>query len=186
MAILQLVDQLAAMLEQARDVPLSRYRMVDTDEFNQLIERMRISVPSSIRESERTLAERDHILAAAHAEAERIVQRAKQQAAEMVHEESIVHLARQEADRIVADSHRQAQERAAEADQYAAQVLQDLAARLQAISQQVDNGLQMMQQQMNGEDRPAPASDGAAATTPAADKPVFDSSVDTDGNDAAS
>ena len=58
------------MLNQGWQVPLSRYRMVDAGEFGKMLERMRITVPSSIKESERTLAERDAILAEAHQEAE--------------------------------------------------------------------------------------------------------------------
>lgn len=145
MAILQLVDQLAAMLQQGRDVPLSRYRMVDAEEFGKLLERIRISVPSSIRESERTLAERDTILANANAEAERIVQQAKQHAMELAREESIVAMAQQESARILEESHQLAQQRVREADEYATHVLQDLSKKLKSITRQVDNGIEVME-----------------------------------------
>lgn len=148
MAILQLVDQLAAMLHQGRDVPLSKYRMVDAEEFGKVIERIRISVPSSIRESERTLAERDNILAEARREAEHIVQQARQHAMDLAQKESVTVLAKQESERIIAESKRLAQQRADEADQYAAQVLQELSSKLKAITRQVDNGIQVMNQQI--------------------------------------
>ena len=151
MAILQLVDQLAAMLQQGRDVPLSRYRMVDAEEFGKLLERIRISVPSSIRESERTLAERDNILASARAEAERIVQQARQHAMDLAREETIVAMAQQESARILEESHRLAQERVSEADEYATHVLRDLSKKLKSITRQVDNGIEIM------EVRPEPA-----------------------------
>ena len=51
---------------------------------------MRINVPSSIRESERTVAERDRIIAAANTEAERIVQQARQDAIDILSERSLV------------------------------------------------------------------------------------------------
>ncbi len=125
-------------------MPFTTYRMVDANEFAQLIERMRISVPSSIVESERTLAERDHILAEAHTEAERIIQQAKQRAMEIVHQDQIVVTARDEAERILQESRHAAQRRAAEADRYAVDVLEDLAQKLQVITKQVDNGVQVM------------------------------------------
>ena len=53
-------------------MPLSSYRMVNADEFGQLLEHLRINVPSSIRESERMLAERDKILSEARSEALRM------------------------------------------------------------------------------------------------------------------
>lgn len=118
--------------------------MIDANEFAQLIERMRISVPSSIMESERTLAERDHILAEANAEADRIIQHAKQRAMEIVHQDQIVATARDEAERILQESRLAAQRRAEEADRYAVDVLEDLSQKLQVITKQVDNGLHVM------------------------------------------
>lgn len=155
MAILQLVDQLAAMLQQGRDVPLSRYRMVDAEEFGKLLERIRISVPSSIRESERTLSERDNILATAQAEAERLVQQAKEHAMDLAREESVVAMAQQESARILEESHRLAQKRIQEADEYAIHVLRDLSQKLKSVTQQVDNGVEVMQL------RPSPQSSTA-------------------------
>ena len=144
MAILQLVDQLADMLNQGRDVPLSRYRMVDAEVFNQLLERLRISVPSSIRESERTLAERDNIVAEAHIQAERLIQDAEARASELVNQDSIVAVARQEADGIVAEGELVAQQRMKEADQYVTQSLLDLSEKLKTITRQVDNGVALL------------------------------------------
>ncbi len=118
--------------------------MVDANEFGQLIERMRINVPSSIMESERTLAERDRILADAHAEYDRILQQAKQKAMELLSEDAIVVAARHDAERIMEDSRIAAKRRAEEADRYAVQVLEDLAQKLQVITKQVENGVQLM------------------------------------------
>lgn len=144
MAILQLVDQLTEMLNQGKEVPLSRYRMVDTDEFTQMLDRMRISVPSSVRDSERTLAERDRILAEAKAEAESIVSEAKARAAAMLQDNEVIAVANREADQILQDGRKQAQEQMKEADNYAIQVLQDLAGRLQSVTKQVENGINVL------------------------------------------
>ena len=100
-AILQLIDQLADALNRGRPIPLSSLRVIDANEFAQLIERMRISVPSSIMESERTLAQRDHILAEAQAEAERMVQQAKQRAMEIISQEAVMQTALHYAERII-------------------------------------------------------------------------------------
>lgn len=135
------------MLSQGWQVPFSPYRMVRARELEQLVERMRINVPSSIRESERTLQERDRLMAEARAEAERIIQQAKQQAMEMLSERSLVATAQSEAERIIVESREIARRRTDEADGYAVQVLQDLAQRLQTMLQQVDNGIQLMQEQ---------------------------------------
>lgn len=145
MAILQLVDQLAEVLQHSRPLPLSNYRVVDAREVGLLLERMRISVPSSIRESERTIADRDRILDEAHAEATRMVAEARAQARHMLSREQIVAAAREEAERIVAEGERNAQRHAREADEYAIQVLQTLSGTLHTAHSQVQNGIQIMQ-----------------------------------------
>jgi cell division septum initiation protein DivIVA len=141
-----MIDQLAHSLNRGWRIPLSSRSIIDGEEFAHLLERIRINVPSSIMESERTLAERDFILQEARAEAAHLLQQAKERAAELLSEQSIVRAAQQEAERIVEESRLMAKRRADEADQYAMRVLGDLAQRLQSITKQVDNGLQIMQQ----------------------------------------
>lgn len=114
-------------------------------DIEQLLERMRITVPSSIRESERTLAERDRIMNEARAEADRIIQQARQQAMDMLSEKSMIATAQAEADRIIGEGKEIARRRTEEADTYAIQVLNELAQRLQTILQQVGNGVELMQ-----------------------------------------
>lgn len=115
-------------------------------DVEQLLERMRITVPSSIRESERTLADRDRIMNEARAEADRIIQQARQQAMEMLSEKSLIATAQVEAERIIVEGKEIARRRTEEADTYAIQVLQDLSQRLNGIMQQVGNGIELMQE----------------------------------------
>jgi vacuolar-type H+-ATPase subunit H len=144
MAILQLIDQLVDSLSRGVHIPLTSYIVIDANEFMQLLERMRINVPSSIMEGERTLAERDRILDSAQREAEQLVAQARQRANELLSDQAIVVAARQEAERLIEDAGAIGRRRAEEADQYAIKVLEDLAQKLQTINRQVDNGVQMM------------------------------------------
>ena len=126
MAILQIIDQLDALVENSRRVPMSALRMIDYGQTKQAIERLRVNVPSSIMESERMLQERDRILEAAEAEATRIIEHAKRHANEILSNDSMVAAARQEAERIVIDAQQTAQVRRDEADRYAARVLEKI------------------------------------------------------------
>lgn len=144
MAILQYIDQLNEMLEQAQPVPLSSLRMVNAAEFAQRLEQMRLDVPGAIRESERVLAEREQILAQARSEAERLVVEAQEQARQMLQNDPMIGAAQREAERIVNEGRRQAAARTAEADAYALQVLQHLSATLRNAHQQVDNGARVL------------------------------------------
>lgn len=143
-AILQLIDQLADCLNRGWRIPLLPWSVVNAGEATHLLERMRINVPSAIRESERTLSDRDSILQDARSEAERILQAARQRAAELLNEQAIVQAAQYEAERIVEEGRAMARQRAEEADQYAMQVLEDLAQKLQSVTKQIDNGVQVM------------------------------------------
>ena len=134
------------LISQGTPIPFSAYRLVRARDVEQLLERMRITVPSSIRESERTLAERDRIMNEARAEADRIIQQARQQAMEMLSEKSLIATAQAEADRIVFEGREIARRRTEEADTYAVQALQDLAQRLHGLIQQVNNGIELMQE----------------------------------------
>jgi vacuolar-type H+-ATPase subunit H len=129
-------------------------RVVNASELIQLLERMRISVPGSIMESERTLAERDRILAEASAEAERLVQQARQRAVEMLSDNALVITARQEAERVAEEGRQMALRRAEEADHYTVHVLEELGQKLQVITKQVDNGIRLMQNK-NSNTQPA-------------------------------
>lgn len=131
--------------------------MVDYNEARQVIERLRVNVPSSIIESERMLQERDRILEAAEAEATRMVEQAKRRAQEILSSDALVSAARQEAERIIMDSQRAAQQRRDEADRYAARVLEELAEKLGIISKQVENGLELLRQNLElGDEPPKP------------------------------
>ena len=133
------------LISQGSPVPFTAYRLVRARDVEQLLERMRITVPSSIRESERTLAERDRIMNEARAEAERMIQQARQQAMEMLSEKALIATAQAEADRIIAEGKEIARRRTEEADTYAVQALHDLSQRLQALVHQVNNGIELMQ-----------------------------------------
>jgi vacuolar-type H+-ATPase subunit H len=140
-----LIDQLHALISHGTEVPFTSYRLVRARDIEQLLERMRITVPSSIRESERTLAERDRIINDARAEADHIIQQARQQAMDMLSEKSLIATAQAEAERIIGEGKEIARRRTEEADTYAVQVLNDLAQRLQTVLQQVANGIELMQ-----------------------------------------
>ncbi len=127
---------------------MSSLRMVDYNGVREAIERLRVNVPSSIIESERMLQERDRILEAAEAEAVRITEQAKRRAQDILNNDALVSAARQEAERIIVDSQRAAQHRRDEADRYAARVLEELAEKLHIISKQVDNGLDLLRQNL--------------------------------------
>jgi vacuolar-type H+-ATPase subunit E/Vma4 len=141
-------------LENSKRVPMSSLRMVEYAQFKQALERLRVSVPSSIMESERTLQERDRILEGAEAEAARIVEQARRRANEILSNDAMLAAAHQEGERILVNAQAAAQQRRDEADRYAARVLEELAEKLRVVTKQVDNGLDLLRQNLELEQRP--------------------------------
>ena len=127
-------------------------------------------MPSSIVESERTLAERERILAEAEAERNRIIAQARQKANEMLSADALVAMARREAQRIQEDGHVSARQQADQADSYTAEVLEDLAARLSHWTKEVDSGLTWLKDRREAR-RQALAASAPQAENPAAKAP---------------
>ena len=148
-------------MENSKRVPMSSLRMVEYAQFKQALERLRVSVPSSIMESERTLQERDRILEAAEAEAARIVEQARRRANEILSNDAMLAAAHQEGERILVNAQAAAQQRRDEADRYAARVLEELAEKLRVVTKQVDNGLDLLRQNLELEQRPPQKQQGA-------------------------
>lgn len=169
MAILQIIDQLDVLLENSRRMPMSSMRMVDYKEFKQLIERLRVNVPSAIVEGERTLRERDRILRDAENEAMHMAEQTQQRVHEMLDNDTLVLAARREAERIVDNAQETARQRRDEADRYAMRVLQELAEKLGVIGKQVDNGIDLLRQNLELEPA-APANPASSAKAPPSKK----------------
>lgn len=145
MEILQLVDQLEQTLNRGWRVPFSPSLLVNSEECLRLIDQMRISIPSAIKESERMITERDRILSDAQARAEQIVAHAEQQAIQIVSEDAITDRAREEAERIIAHGHSEAIRLVDEAEVYALDVLYRLRDKLNNSLHQAENGIQAIE-----------------------------------------
>jgi F0F1-type ATP synthase membrane subunit b/b' len=137
----QLINQLETVISQGKRVPLSQSIMVDEEAVRRVIDQMRVSVPDIIKQAERTLGERDRIIAQANEEASRIVQMGREQATDMVEHHELAEDARRRAHDIVAEAEREAAGMRAEADSYALNSLASLAEHLAKIQREVQNGL---------------------------------------------
>lgn len=141
----QLINQLETVIGQGKRVPLSQSIMVDEEAVRRVIDQMRVSVPDIIKQAERTLGERDRILAQANEEAGRIVQMGREQATDMVEHHELAEDARRRAQEIIADAQREASGLRAEADRYVLSSLSGLAEQLAKIEREVQNGIAALQ-----------------------------------------
>lgn len=143
----QLINQLETVISQGKRLPLSQSIMVDEEAVRRVIDQMRVSVPEIIKQAERTLGERDRIIAQANEEAGRIVQMGREQATDMVEHHELAEDARRRAQDIIAEAEREAALMRAEADRYALNSLGVLAEHLVKIEHEVQNGIAALQGQ---------------------------------------
>lgn len=141
----QLINQLETVISHGKRVPLSQNIMVDEESVRRLIDQMRVSVPDIIKQAERTLGERDRIIAQANEEASRIVQMGREQATDMVEHHELAEDARRRAHEIIAAAEQEAAAMRADADRYALNSLANLAEQLSKIEHEVQNGIAALQ-----------------------------------------
>jgi F0F1-type ATP synthase membrane subunit b/b' len=142
MDILFVVDRLEALVNSSRRVPLSSRVMIEEEDLLALIEQLRQSVPTELKQAKRVMQERDQIIKGAQAEAEKIVTMARDRAAYMINRDGWVTLAKERGEQMLSDAQRDAQSTREEIEQYAVEVLGNLEQQLQLQLHQVRNGLQ--------------------------------------------
>jgi len=140
--ILALVDRLEDLFRQGSRVPLSRRRIVDEHAFLDIIDQMRIAVPQEIRHARRVTDERDHLVAQAQDEAERIQAEAQQQAVLLLSQQGIIQIAQERAEQIKEEALLHRAQLMAEADQHCLSVLSALEDELNNLLASTRNGIQ--------------------------------------------
>src|SRR5438105_4740940 len=141
MDILYLLDQLEEVLGAGSRVPLTSRTLVDEQEILDILDQIRVSIPDELKAARRLTQERDHVIADARAEADRILNEADVQAAERVAEHHLVRSAESRAADVEERAMRQAADIRREADAYAYRVLQKLREQIAQIAQTMDRGI---------------------------------------------
>lgn len=112
------IDEIVAIVEAARAVPMSRNCMVDRNELIGALEELRVELPGELRRSANLLEERDKILDAGKREADRIIAEGEQEHARLVSVHEVMVSAEHEANRMVTEAREEAQRLRDEVDDY--------------------------------------------------------------------
>lgn len=100
----EIIEQMEDVIESAWKLPMGRGRsVIDVSEIENLIKKMRISLPQEIRESKNIIANKEQILQKAKENCDEIYRITKQRVKLMVEEHEIVKLAKQREDEIIKD-----------------------------------------------------------------------------------
>ena len=112
------LDELTDLITAARAMPMSASCIVNRGEVIDIVEDIRASLPSEIQQADKLLDERELVLAEAEAEADRIIDSARAQAAELITQEWVYAAAVREADIVRRDSEYEADRMRQEVDDY--------------------------------------------------------------------
>lgn len=139
------LDRLEELVAEAKTMPLSASIMVNKAEIQDLVATLREAVPSELREAQRVLRERDHILERASKQARRIIDDAEAEQSQMVSRTTVVREADREAERIVDDAEERARQLRLEAEDYVDAKLANFEVVLQKTLQAVGRGREKLQ-----------------------------------------
>ena len=146
MDILQLVDRLEELFNEARAVPFTHNVVVDEDRMLEVIDQMRIVIPEEVKKAQQVLSQRDRFLAQAQEEADRTIALARDKAEQVAAKDNIVVEATRRADQIIAQARADAEATRRDADDYVVDTLVQLQDTLEKILNQVRNGVITVQQ----------------------------------------
>lgn len=135
--ILQLVDRLEELVTAGMRVPLSNRIMVEEEEFLTIIDQLRLSIPQEIKQARRVVQERQQVITAAQAEADKILSVAKERAEYLMNEQGLINEAKSRSEEILRQAKDSSKRSMGEVDVYALQILTQLEQVLQQNLQQI-------------------------------------------------
>jgi vacuolar-type H+-ATPase subunit H len=140
-----LLDRLEEALATGSRVPLTARTLVDEQECLDILDQMRVAMPSEIKEARRIIAERDNVLAQARDETERIIRGAENRASRMVDEHAVVRSAQIRANQIEEQAEQEAMNIREEAEKFAEAILTRVQERLEGALSNVRAGLRELE-----------------------------------------
>ena len=143
----ELLDLMDETLEESPSLPLTGgKRMVDADKIRDIIDDVRLAMPTEIKQAKAIVNDRADIVAAARREAEAIIKKAEDRARALVDQEEIVKIAQQRAAELLGASQQQAREMRTTITDYCENMLRQTEESLARGAAEVKNVRQTLRQ----------------------------------------
>lgn len=139
MSVYRVLDKLEAYIHDATWLPAG-YRVVSEERVIELIEKIRASLPEEVGRAKIIAKDQDRVIRAAQEKAQAIVDQASSVHEELVDQNEIVQRARTTAEIVLREAEERARKIKEGADQYAAQILGEMEARLSSALGSVQKG----------------------------------------------
>lgn len=153
MDIIELIEELEDVLDDASNIPFSKKVAVDPDEVFEIVKEIHASLPEEIRQAKWVNEEKDRILQEANNQAADIIQQASKQKDNfdqelqkkyeaMINEHSIAKEATRLGEEIVANAEKQARQIKLGTFAYVDEILKNTQENLKTIVKELDNNRQ--------------------------------------------
>jgi tRNA U34 5-methylaminomethyl-2-thiouridine-forming methyltransferase MnmC len=129
-SIIELIDHLEYLVHRAQRVPFTHNVMIDEDEVLDLLDQIHVNMPEEIKQSRVVLSEQERLLSEAQQESSRITQTAAQKAESMVTSHELARKAEAQGQAVIREAQQRAEDQKRAADEYAAEVMQQLESHL--------------------------------------------------------
>jgi hypothetical protein len=150
MDLIDRIDELQVLIEEAKAVPLSSSAVINREEMLELLAQLKEEVPDEVRQARWMSRDKDELLERARKEAERIIAEAREQRDRLLSRTEIVHAAEREAERIIDEAKERAAKIRVEAEDYVDQKLAAFEILLNKTLATVSRG----REQLRGQDKP--------------------------------
>jgi F0F1-type ATP synthase membrane subunit b/b' len=147
MDILQLIDRLEELFNDAKAVPFTHNVVIDEDRMLEIIDQMRIVIPDEVKKAQQILGQRDRFLAQAQEEADRTIALAREKAEQMAMKDNIVLEAQRRAEQILSQARSDAEATRRDADDYIVETLMNLQGEVEKTLNQIQNGIRAVQEE---------------------------------------
>lgn len=144
MDLIERIDELQVLIEEAKAVPLSSSAVVNREELLELLAQLKEEVPDEVRQARWMSRDRDELLERARKEAERIIAEAQEGRDRLLSRTEIVHAAEREGERIIDEAKERAAKIRVEAEDYVDQKLAAFEILLNKTLQTVSRGREQL------------------------------------------
>ncbi|MEV4556439.1 ATP synthase F0 subunit B [Kitasatospora sp. NPDC049285] len=118
MDVQQKLDEIIAMVEKAKAMPMSSSCVVNRAELTGLLRDLRDAMPAELAQAQSVVADHQQMVADAHAQADEIIRGAHDERGSLISDTEVVRQAQAQADRILGEARTEVQTKRAEADDY--------------------------------------------------------------------
>ena len=155
MEMLELVSKLEAIATQAKKMPITGQKVVDTELLLEVAQQMRLAMPRNLQEAQELLERREQIVNQTMLDARRLRATAESDARVLVNESELVRNAKargadviedanRKAERIMALAEQDARQRREDADKYSQETLHKMEQQVAAVLNMIQAGQRVL------------------------------------------